>query len=53
MGSGIVVRLQPRGEYARPQASHSVLVNLPGLAVCFGQNALTDDQVDVPHGEYS
>ena len=29
------------------------IVNLSGLAEIFGANALTDQSVDVPHGEYS
>jgi len=29
------------------------IVNLSGLAAIFGQNALTDKAVDVPHGAYS
>ena len=29
------------------------IVDVTGLAAIFGSNALTDHQVDVPHGEYS
>jgi len=28
------------------------VVDLSGLAACFGHNALTDDSIGVPHGEY-
>lgn len=29
------------------------IVNLSGLAAIFGSNALTDQSVDIPHGEYA
>jgi 7-cyano-7-deazaguanine synthase len=45
--------LRAAGEICKMAGIEHRIVDISGLAAIFGQNALTDHVVDVPHGEYS